>query len=137
MLFPFSLSTMHIIRIAAFILFLIPFSIGHVYSQKLEQIDSLKRELTKSGNPDTLQVHILLEISMKYQSFQTDSAMTYVLASLEKAENIGFVQGRADALLHIGRLKRDQNNDAEALDNMFTALKLYRQIDDRVQIANS
>lgn len=110
---------------------------NQAYCQKQQQIDSLKHELEKPRLQDTVQVQLLLEIAMKYQSFETDSAMAYAVASLEKAEAIGYVKGRADALLHIGRLKRDQDNDADALKNMFTALDLYRQINDYVQIANA
>lgn len=105
--------------------------------QKQQEIDSLKRELEKPRQQDTVQVQLLLSISMKYQSFQTDSSMAYAQASLEKAAAIQSVKGRADALLQIGRLKRDENNDADALSNMFTALELYRQISDHVQIANA
>jgi len=123
-------------RVAVFILCLIAIVIV-AYGQKREQIDSLKRELARPSNHDTINVTILLEISMKYQSFETDSAMIYVQESLKKAEAIDYTRGRADALLHIGRLKRDQNNDVDALNDMFVALKLYREIHDSVQIANS
>lgn len=107
-----------------------------VHAQKRERIDSLKHELTNT-HPDTTQVQMLFSISMAYWSFQPDSAMVYAAASLEKAEAIQYTKGRADALLHIGRLKRDRDQVAEALNDMFAALKLYREINDRVQIANS
>ena len=119
------------------ILLLVLLTVNLAYSQKQKQIDSLKHELNKPNQADTVQVQTLLTISMKYQSFQTDSSMAFALASLEKAEAIQYVKGRADALLQIGRLKRDQNKDADALKDMFTALELYRQISDHVQIANS
>src|SRR5687768_5919815 len=85
----------------------------NVNGQKPERIDSLKYELSKT-HIDTLQVQVLLSISMDYQSFQTDSAMAYAEASLKKSTAINYIKGRADALLHIGRLKRDQDKAAEA-----------------------
>ena len=118
------------------ILFLHTYLIG-VYAQKVQQIDSLKRELTKPSQADTFLIHTLLTISMKYQSFETDSALLYARASLKKAEAINYTKGRADALLHIGRLNRDQDKHGEALKKMFIALTLYRQINDNVQIANA
>jgi signal transduction histidine kinase len=107
-----------------------------MYGQKAEKIDHLKSELARATS-DTAEVRILLTIAMTYEGYQMDSAMTYALKTLEKSEQINYVKGRADALLHIGRLKRDQSKDVEALNHMFDALKLYREIGDNVQIANS
>ncbi|MBX2970399.1 MAG: tetratricopeptide repeat-containing sensor histidine kinase [Cyclobacteriaceae bacterium] len=120
-----------------FILLLVSLTAKQAYGQKQRDIDSLKRELEKPHQHDTTQVQVLLAISMNYQSFQTDSSIAYAQASLEKAAAIHSVKGQADALLQIGRLKRDQNNDADALSTMFTALELYRKISDHVQIANA
>lgn len=105
--------------------------------QKLESIDSLQKELRKTER-DTQEVKILFELSMKYQSFLPDSAMFYAQSSLTKANAIHYTKGKADALLQIGRLKRDHDETAAAaLTDMFDALKLYREIGDDVQIANS
>lgn len=107
------------------------------HAQKQKNIDSLHQELKKTAS-DTQQVNILLELSMKYQSFHPDSAMYYVQRCLDKANTIEYVKGKADALLQIGRLKRDRDGTAaDALTDMFKALKLYREIGDDVQIANS
>ncbi len=59
------------------------------------------------------------------------------IASLEKSKSINDKKGIADATLHIGRLKRDLYQEAEALTLMFDALKLYREIHDSVQIGHS
>jgi signal transduction histidine kinase/tetratricopeptide (TPR) repeat protein len=105
--------------------------------QKLENIDSLLNELRTTAI-DTQEVKILFELSMKYQSFLPDSAMFYAQSSLDKATTIHYTKGKADALLQIGRLKRDhEGTAADALTDMFEALKLYREIGDDVQIANS
>jgi len=74
---------------------------------------------------------------MTYEGLQMDSAMVYANKALEKSEKINDTKGRADALLHIGRLNRDMSKKVEALNHMLEALKLYRQINDSVQIANS
>ena len=112
---------------------LVPFTIR---AQKAEKIERLKSELTRATT-DTAQIRILLTIAMTYEGYQMDSAMTYALKTLEKSVKINDPKGRADAMLHIGRLKRDQNKEVEALNHMFDALKLYREIGDNVQIANS
>jgi signal transduction histidine kinase/Tfp pilus assembly protein PilF len=104
--------------------------------QKAERIDQLRSEL-RQAKTDTAQVRILLALAMTYQGFQMDSAMAFALKTLRKSEEINHTKGRADAMLHIGRLKRDQNREVEALNYMFDALKLYRAIEDNVQIANS
>lgn len=124
------------VRIAGLIFFLLlPFA-PIIAQEKQREIDSLKRELTLIKS-DTIEVTILLELSMKYQNFAPDTAMTYVQMSLDKATKIGYKRGHADALLHIGRLKRDQASSADALKEMFAALEIYREINDKVQIANS
>ncbi len=117
---------------ALFYIYLIPAN-----GQKLESIDSLQQELKKTTS-DTQRVKILFELSMKYQSFLPDSAMYFAQTGLDKANAIHYVKGKADALLQIGRLKRDHDGTAaDALTDMFDALKLYREIGDDVQIANS
>lgn len=105
-------------------------------AQKAEKIQRLKSELSQARS-DTAEIRIMLTLAMTYEGFQMDSAMFYAIKTLDKAKSIGNTQGHADALLHIGRLKRDQNKEVDALNHMFEALKLYRQIDDKVQIANS
>jgi len=109
---------------------------GHVSGQKLREIDSLKQELN-AGHPDTANVLTLLTISMKYQTFEPDSAMAYANACLKKSLALHYKRGHADALLQIARLKREQGNSAEALKGMFEALTLYREINDRVQMGHS
>ena len=112
---------------------LIPFTAP---AQKAERIDRLKLELARATT-DTAQIRILLTIAMTYEGYQMDSAMRYALKTLEKSEKVNDTLGRADALLHIGRLERDQSKTVEALNHMFDALKLYREIGNNVQIANS
>jgi hypothetical protein len=90
-----------------------------VRAQKAEKIERLKSELTRATT-DTAQIRILLTIAMTYEGYQMDSAMTYAMKTLEKSEKINDPKGRADAMLHIGRLKRDQNKDVEALNHIFT-----------------
>lgn len=108
----------------------------HIYAQKFERIDSLKSVLAQTRF-DTTKAEIMLSISMKYQGFQPDSSLAYALSSLALSNNANYTKGRADALLQIGRIERDLSKDTEALQHMFEALKLYRDINDSVQIANS
>ncbi len=119
-----------------FLLFFLFLLSSSVIAQKAEKIDSLKAVLSNTKT-DTSQVELLLTISMTYQSLQMDSSMTYALSSLKKSIALRYTKGQADALLQIGRLKRDQDNTVEALNEMFVALKLYREINDQVQIAHA
>lgn len=120
-------------RLIAFALVLCQF---HLCAQKLEIIDSLKSHFALS-KADTTKADILLSISMKYQGFNPDSSLTYAQSSLEQSIAADYTKGRADALLQIGRIERDLSKDTEALQHMFEALKLYRDINDSVQIANA
>jgi signal transduction histidine kinase len=107
-----------------------------LHAQQLEEIDSLKSEL-RGDVHDTLRALLLMEVSMRYQSIQPDSSLTYSITALELSRQIKYQRGEADALLHMGRLKRDGGNAAEALHQMFEALRIYREINDHVQVANS
>ena len=107
-----------------------------ISAQKAERVERLKSELTRAAS-DTAQIRLLITIAMTYEGLQMDSAMAYANRALEKSEKINDTKGRADALLHIGRLNRDMGNKVEALNHMLKAIKLYREIDDHVQIANS
>ena len=114
------------------------FVVTHLPAQQRPQqvIDSLKRELARVKT-DSMEIHLLITLSMKYQNFAPDTSMIYIQSALEKSKSIGDKKGQADALLQIGRLKRDQASSADALKEMFDALAIYREIDDKVQIANS
>ncbi|HEX5168210.1 MAG TPA: tetratricopeptide repeat-containing sensor histidine kinase [Cyclobacteriaceae bacterium] len=107
-----------------------------VHGQKAEKINTLKVELA-NATEDTSRMRLMLSLSMTYQGFQTDSAMAYALSSLHESEALNYPKGRADALLQLARLKRDQGDVTEALDEMFVALKLYREINDNVQVGNA
>ncbi|RAW02259.1 tetratricopeptide repeat-containing sensor histidine kinase [Pseudochryseolinea flava] len=107
-----------------------------LHAQKVDKINRLMLELP-TVKSDTAEIRILLELAMAYEGFQMDSAMTYAVKSLNKSEAVKNKKGQADATLHIGRLKRDQDNAVEALQHMFDALALYREIRDSVQIAHS
>lgn len=133
--YPWTYSEMNV-KTAGLIFFLLTLTVHVVAQEQQRLIDSLNREL-RQVKADTTEATILLELSMKYQHFSPDTAMTYAQASLEKSRKIGYKRGTADALLHIGRIKRDQASSADALKEMFDALEIYREIDDKVQIAHS
>jgi signal transduction histidine kinase len=107
-----------------------------LHAQKVEKIDRLKSELAHVQS-DTAEIRILLTIAMNYEGYQMDSALAYAQRTLEKSKSIDNKKGIADATLHIGRLKRDLFQEAEALPYMFDALKIYREIGDSVQIAHA
>jgi len=107
-----------------------------VDAQKAERIARLKAELSNAST-DTAQIRLLLTLAMTYEGYDTDSALAYGYRTLDKATASENKKGRADAILHIGRLKRGLSQDVEALNHMFDALKLYRELRDSVQIANS
>jgi len=105
-------------------------------AQKLREIDSLKQALHQHPQ-DTLRAYLLMEISMRYQASHYDSSVHYAATALDLSREIRYRRGEADALLHLGRLKRDSGHAADALTQMFDALKIYREINDFVQVANS
>ncbi|WPP49298.1 tetratricopeptide repeat-containing sensor histidine kinase [Catalinimonas niigatensis] len=104
-------------------------------AQETPEIDSLKNLLT--DQQDSIQVDVWHKLSMSYQNYVPDSAMRYAQQALTLSENLNYNKGIADAMLHIGRLKRDKGNYTSALEDMFISLKYYEEMDDSVQIANN
>lgn len=104
-------------------------------AQETPKIDSLKNLI--SGNQDSVQVDLWHKLSMSYQDYVPDSAMLYAQQALTLSKSLNYNKGIADALLHIGRLKRDEGDYSSALENMFASLKLYETMQDSVQIANN
>ncbi|MBA4144558.1 MAG: hypothetical protein C0523_02250 [Cytophaga sp.] len=120
-----------------FVLFSILFAAGTIASaQKAERVEKLKAQL-QDATTDSARIHLMITLAMTYEGLQMDSAMAYAKKALSLSEQINDSKGRADALLHIGRLMRDQSETVEALRHMTAALQIYRQIKDSVQIANS
>lgn len=104
-------------------------------AQETPEIDSLKNLLTYQQ--DTVQVGLRHKLSMAYQNYVPDSAVMYAQQALALSEDLDYNKGRADALLHIGRLKRDKGDYTSALEDMFASLKLYEAMNDSGQIANN
>lgn len=104
-------------------------------AQATTEIDSLSKLLSKQQ--DIVQTQLRQRLSMLYQNYKPDSAMVYAKEALSLSEKLKDDQGKADALLHLGRLKRDQGTYTAALEDMFVSLKLYKKISDSVQIGNA
>lgn len=104
-------------------------------AQEMDKVDSLKSLL--SHEQDTFQVHLRQQLSMSYQNYLPDSAMYFGEDALRLSEQLQHNKGKADALLQIGRLQRDNSEYVRALENMLLALDLYQQILDSVQIGNA
>ncbi|MDF9798386.1 signal transduction histidine kinase [Catalinimonas alkaloidigena] len=105
------------------------------FAQEHEQADSLWSLLTDLQ--DTSQVHLRQKLARTYQHNYPDSAMAYGQEALRLSEELNYDKGKADALLHIGVLKRDKGNFTEALEDIFVALDIYQAISDSVQIGNA
>lgn len=106
-----------------------------VEAQDTSLIDSLRTTLGQVA--DTTRVDVLFLLSMKYQHFKPDSAMFFARQALKEAKTIEYVKGQGDALISIGRLKRDKGDYSQALEDIFQSLKIYKSIADSIQIGNA
>ncbi|MBL6447009.1 tetratricopeptide repeat-containing sensor histidine kinase [Fulvivirga sp. 29W222] len=106
-----------------------------IVAQDASLIDSLKVKLDQSA--DTAHIDILFLLSIKYQHFKPDSAMYFARQALKESQSIDYFKGQGDALISIGRLKRDKGNYSEALEDLFRSLKIYKSISDSSQIGNA
>ncbi|GAA0891279.1 tetratricopeptide repeat protein [Fulvivirga kasyanovii] len=106
-----------------------------VEAQDTSLIDSLRTELEQVA--DTTRIDVLFLLSMKYQHFKPDSAMYFARQALKESETIEYPKGQGDALISIGRLKRDKGDYSEALEDIFQSLKIYQSIADSIQIGNA
>lgn len=106
-----------------------------VHAQKASAIDSLRNNLSKAEN--TTRIDILFQLSMKYQHFKPDSAMYFAEMAFKEAKKLDYLKGQGDALISIGRLKRDKGDYSQALDDIFSSLKIYEDIKDSIQIGNA
>lgn len=105
------------------------------FAQAPDKTDSLQRLLTDTE--DTSQVHLRHKLSRAYQHHQPDSAMAYGQEAFHLAEKLHYEKGKADALHHIGILKRDKGDFTHALEDMFVALEIYQKTKDSVQIGHA
>ncbi len=103
--------------------------------QERKEIDSLRSRLTEVN--DTARMNILFELSMQYQFTKPDSAMHFATRAISESREINYLKGEADGLISAGRLKRDKGAYAEALEDIFASLEIYRKIADTKQIANA
>ncbi|TRX59501.1 sensor histidine kinase [Fulvivirga sp. M361] len=108
---------------------------GDLGAQQLTEIADLRKKLETAN--DTTLAGIYFELSMKYQHMKPDSAMYFAEEAIVHSRTINYQKGEADGLISLGRLKRDKGAYAEALDDLFMSLKIFRDIKDKKQIANA
>lgn len=123
-----------IYRLATVCILLISYSFA-LRGQEMDVIDSLRAQLKEAN--DTTRMNLFFELSMSYQFTDPDSAMYFATEAINRSREINYLKGEADGLISAGRLKRDKGQYADALEDIFASLEIYREINDTKQIANA
>ncbi|WP_198673063.1 tetratricopeptide repeat-containing sensor histidine kinase [Algoriphagus litoralis] len=100
------------------------------------KIDSLKNELTRHPQKDTLRVYLLNELAFSYFSRDLSKSLEYLGEAEEIANAIQFKKGIARSTYILGITEAIQSNFEQALSQYSKALKLYQEVDDKKGIAS-
>lgn len=118
-----------------FLLFALLFPIL-VFGQN-PKIDSLKNELTKTGQ-DTVKINTLNALSEELMHInQYDTALRYATSSKELAEKIKFEQGSANAYQNLAVYFLHQKNYAAAKVFLLKSLAIFIQTNNREAISDT
>ena len=107
------------------ILFLI--SSCFINAQKQNKEDSLK-SIIKQQNGDIKEVDAFSNLI--YSSKQIDSALKYAQQGLALAQKISYRKGEADCYFSLGAEYASVDNQSQAIQNYFNALRIYTDIKD-------
>ncbi|UII27707.1 tetratricopeptide repeat-containing sensor histidine kinase [Fulvivirga maritima] len=99
------------------------------------KVDSLRALILNAD--DTVKIKGLISLSMAYQNSDLDSALYYAERCLHEAEALGHKESLGDALINLGRLKRDKGQYDVALEYIFKSLNIYKELSDSVRIGNA
>ncbi|MBL3655062.1 ATP-binding protein [Fulvivirga sediminis] len=102
---------------------------------QVHRIDSLRAVILQSN--DTIRIKGLISLSMAYQNSDLDSALHYAEKCLQEAQKLGYKESLGDALINLGRLKRDKGQYDVALEYIFKSLDVYKELRDSVRIGNA
>jgi len=106
-----------------FFLWMIVVLISQAQQEGLNQIDSLKRELSLASQ-DSSQILILAKLGEAYRGIDPDSAMQYGQSALTFARKIKFHKGEVKGLLVISVVERELGNLSISLDLAQQAYKI-------------
>lgn len=95
---------------------------GMVFSQQ-EKVDSLKLELRRNSNQDTLKIGTLIQLSYELNNINTDSALVYANKALQLSENIKWNKGLAKAYRQKGLVFYYKSDYLNALTSSQKALE--------------
>jgi tetratricopeptide (TPR) repeat protein len=97
-----------------------------------KKIDSLLSVL-QNANEDTIKVKTLSILSEQFeQSAKYAESRKYADDALLLAEKLGYKKGIANVRINIGNIDNDQGNYAEALKNHLAALKIFKEIGNKM-----
>ncbi len=111
------------------------FIINTIVAQNEPIVDSLTT-IINLQKQDTIQVNALVYLSR--QQTQVDSAFKYVKQGLLLAQKINYRKGEADCYLQIAGINSNFLNDySTGIQNLFDALKIYRDINYTTGVAET
>lgn len=99
---------------------------------KKETLPALKNPIKSS---DTLAVNRLNKLAELYFESHPDSTIYYAQLALERANKIGYVKGAAEACIQIATVNSFTNQYKAAVANYYSALQLYRKLNDSLGIS--
>lgn len=126
---------MKITKTLIYFLFLFLSFSTKILSQSNE-IDSLKIELQRHKEKDTIRVNILYDLA--YTNFQTDMNLTktYLKEAEDLSNNLNYTRGKAKVNYLNGMLENMKSNYAASLNYFQSSFKYYESIQDRGRIAS-
>ncbi|CAL2104061.1 Tetratricopeptide repeat protein [Tenacibaculum sp. 190130A14a] len=113
-------------------LFFVSFSLSFAQNSKL---DSLQNVLSSFNQKDTTRVNLLIQVANEIPRKNIDKAIKLSKESLELADSIGYVKGKAKGLFVTGELELTKLNLVEGREYIEKALTLYKELSNKKEIA--
>ncbi len=107
-----------------------------VYSQERSKVDSLVR-LIENSIIDSSKVDLLNNLAKQYVSNHPDSTLILTKLSIELSEKINYKKGIAEAHRNAGIVYDNMGEFDKALEDFFTALKIFQSINYRKGITDA
>ncbi|MFC4633462.1 tetratricopeptide repeat protein [Dokdonia ponticola] len=125
---------MKISSTSSFLFVIVWFFSTTVYTQNAI-LDSLKLELQKHTEKDTVRVNLLNELAFLHYKKDFDKAFDYVENAQINAEEIDYKKGKARSLYLKGKMQQAQSNYLEAIAQYNNALLVYERLNNWEGIA--
>jgi len=116
-----------------YLILILTFLFSNTFSQNIEKVDSLKKELIRTINKKDI-ADIYFKLSNEMAGMDIDTAEFYANKCMKLSENINYKKGIANSYLSLGKIMTLMGTFDESINQTIKALEYFEEKEDSTNI---